>query len=348
MRVALFSAAFCAALSLGASAALAQATEDNVASGGQFPLAAKAGVNSDAIDKAPAGANNQGPFNADKWIRGKRFDPPAGGSPIWNPVKAKMMAGGKVTGGTVFYATAPQTYCAMANAGYDFIWTEMQHAPHTWAQVANMWAACPHARAVPGVRVPNANEFDEQHALDDGALVLIVPTVRTLAEGELGAKWAFFPPMGDRSVGGGPAFTPEFWGNVPGGYRQTINDNLVLIEMIESLGGLKDADKIAKIPGVSAIFAASSDLSNRTGYRPGDPDYERAINIVHDAAIHNHVGLCGPLAWRDRPDFNCFQAGSEDIAIARGAHQELGDLWNTQGKVSVGPYANMPPPPRMH
>jgi 2-keto-3-deoxy-L-rhamnonate aldolase RhmA len=38
-----------------------------------------------------------------------------------------MLQGGKVTGGTLFSATDPATYCAMANAGYDFIWTEMQH-----------------------------------------------------------------------------------------------------------------------------------------------------------------------------------------------------------------------------
>ena len=74
-------------------------------------------------------------------------------------------------------------------------------------------------------------------------------------------------------------------GSVPGGYRNTINDNLVLILMIETLEGLKNADEIAKVPGVHAIFAASGDLGNFSGYQQGDPDYERAINIVHDAAI---------------------------------------------------------------
>ena len=37
-----------------------------------------------------------------------------------------------MTGGTVFSATDPLTYCAMANAGYDFIWTEMQHNDRDW------------------------------------------------------------------------------------------------------------------------------------------------------------------------------------------------------------------------
>jgi hypothetical protein len=49
--------------------------------------------------------------------------------------------------------------------------------------------------------------------------------------------------------------------------------------------------------------------------------------------------LCGPFAWRDRPDFTCFQNGSESSAIAKGVTDELGPLANTQGKVSGGPYA---------
>ena len=93
------------------------------------------------------------------------------------------------------------------------------------------------------------------------------------------------------------------------------------------------------MPGVSAVFAASGDLGNFTGYRQGTPDYERAINIVHDAAIKAGTRLCGPFAWRDRPDFTCFQAGSETAAIARGVAAELGPLANTQGQVEVGPFA---------
>ena len=134
------------------------------------------------------------------------------------------------------------------------------------------------------------------------------------------------------------------WGGVPGGYRNTANDNIVLVLMIETLDGLKNAAEIARVPGVSAIFAASGDLGNFTGYRQGAPDYERAINIVHDAAISAGVRLCGPFAWRDRPDFTCFQAGSETAAIARGVAAELGPLTNTQGRPEVGPFALRPKP----
>jgi 2-keto-3-deoxy-L-rhamnonate aldolase RhmA len=126
---------------------------------------------------------------------------------------------------------------------------------------------------------------------------------------------------------------------VPGGYRATFNDNVVLILMIETLEGVKNAAEIAKVPGVTALFAASGDLGNFSGYRQGTPDYERLINAVHDAAIGAGKRLCGPFSWRDRPDFTCFQNGSETAAIARGVQAELGALANTQGKVEVGPLA---------
>ena len=307
----------------------------------EFPLAAPAGTDSRARDVAPAGAANSGRFDPATWKYGTAFDPPAG-TKLWNPVKLKMLAGGKVTGGTLFGATDPSTYCAMANAGYDFIWTEMQHDQRDWQAAARMWRTCPHARAVPGVRVAYTDEREIQHALDAGALVLVVPTVDTEQEAREVVEWSYFPPLGRRSNGGGQAFDAAMYGGVPGGYRATANDNIVLILMIETLEGVKNAAAIAKVPGVTAVFAASGDLANFTGYRQGQPDYERVINIVHDAAIAAGVRLCGPFAWRDRPDFTCFQAGSETAAIARGAAAELGPLANTQGKPEVGPFAVRP------
>jgi 2-keto-3-deoxy-L-rhamnonate aldolase RhmA len=317
-----------------------QATED-FAAPAAFPLAAPAGVDSRSMTTAPTNAVNTGPFDPATWKFGTAFNPPPGAK-IWNPVKLKMLQGGKVTGGTLFSATDPATYCAMAEAGYDFIWTEMQHDQRDWDQAAQMWRTCPFAGAVPGVRVARAEEREIQHALDAGALVVVVPTVDTVEEAIEARNWTYFPPLGRRSAGGGQAFEPAMWGRVPGGYRNTANDNIVLILMIETLEGLKNAAAIAKVPGVTAIFAASGDLGNFSGYRQGTPDYERVINIVHDAAINAKVRLCGPLAWRNRPDFTCFQAGTEIAAIRRGVAAELGDLVNTQPKPEVGPFAAAP------
>lgn len=262
---------------------------------------------------------NKGPVNPKTWIYGPRNDDTTN-APIWNPVKKKMLNGDRVVGGTVI-STDPQTYCAVARAGYDFTWTEMQHAAQDWADVGAMWRSCPEA-AVPGARVAYTDEREIQHALDEGAMVLVVPTVDTVAEAKEVVQWSHFPPMGRRSQGNGQA-GELFYKDVPGGYRQTFNKNLVTIVMIETLEGVMNAPKIAKVPGIDAVFAASSDLGNFSGYKQGDPDYEKLVTRIHNAATKAGVRLCGPLAWTDRPDFTCFQGGNNNSLIAKAAQEEL-------------------------
>ncbi len=272
-----------------------------------FPLAAPAGADSNAKTVAPAGSVNRGPFDPATWKYGPAFNPPAGAK-IWNPVKLKLMQGGKVTGGTLFGATDASTYCAMANAGYDFIWTEMQHSDRDWESAARMWRTCPWARAVPGVRVAYTDEREIQHALDSGALVVVVPTVDTAQEAIEARDWTYFPPLGRRSRGGGQAFGAEMWGNVPGGYRETANDNIVLILMIETLEGLKNADAIAKVPGVERdlrgehrprqfhrLRAAVAGLRARDQHRPrrghqGRRQVVRPAGLARPAGLHVFPG----------------------------------------------------------
>jgi 2-keto-3-deoxy-L-rhamnonate aldolase RhmA len=340
MKISPLFAALCAVAFAGNSASLAQ----NDVPADSFPLAAKAGVDSHADKIAPPGAVNEGPFNMNTWKYGHAFDAP-GSAAIWNPVKLKMMRGEKITSTTVMGNADPEVYCAAANSGVDFVWTEMQHSGGTWDSVQKMWSHCPNAKAVPGVRIPSANQFDEQHALDLGAMVLVVPTVHSLTEAREAVKWAYYPTKGGRSQG----HMSEAYSKVPGGYRSTFNNNLVLVAMIETLDGLKDADKIAALPGINAVFAASGDLSNFAGYKQGDPDYEREINIVHDAALRAGKYLCGPWFWLNRPDFKCFQGhGGDQItsvvpglqaAFVEAEKKEFGMLWNTPGLVTGGPFA---------
>ena len=94
-------------------------------------------------------------FRADEFDYGSRFKMPDGQQPeIWNPAKRKLLEGGPMIGGTV-RVPDPRTYCAMAAAGYDFIWVEMQHEAISWEQVARFWRTCP-GPAAPGVRVAYA------------------------------------------------------------------------------------------------------------------------------------------------------------------------------------------------
>lgn len=237
---------------------------------------------------------------------------------MYNTAKQKLAAGKQIVGGTVL-SPDPNIYCAMASAGFDFLWIEMQHSPLTYEDVARMIWACRGTPAIPFIRVPDATESDIQKATDIGALGIIVPTVDTVEKAEAAVKWARYPPAGRRSMGGGQY--RELWGN---DYRQTVNDNMMVVIMIETPLGVANAKEIAAVPGIDVIFAASGDLSNFSGHKQGDPEYEALVAAIHDVTLKSGIKLGGPLAWRNRAGFSFFQGPGETSLLKAGGQVVLG------------------------
>ena len=236
---------------------------------------------------------------------------------VYNTAKLKLKEGKQLFGATVLSPDA-NMYCAMANAGYDFLWIEMQHSPLTYGDVAKMIWACRGAAAMPFVRVPDATESDIQKATDIGAVGIIVPTVDTVEKAQAAVKWAKYPPEGRRSQGNGQY--GALWGS---DYRQTANDNMVVVIMIETPIGVANAEQIASVPGIDVIFAASTDLGNFSGHKQGDKEYESLVTKIHDVTLEHGIRLGGPQAWKDRSGFTFFQAPGETTLIHLGAQVNL-------------------------
>src|SRR4051794_24088743 len=228
---------------------------------------------------------------------------------IFNTVKQKLAAGKQVVGGTVSIPD-PDTYCAMANAGFDFLWIEMQHSPMSYQNVAHMIMACKGAPAMPFIRVPDATEGDIQKAVDMGAVGIIIPMVEDIQKVRNAIKFAKYPPLGKRSQGGGQY--GALWG---ADYRQIANDNVMIVAMIESPAGVALAEEMASTPGVDVIFAASTDLASFSGMKQGEPGYEALVTKIHDATLKAGKKLAGPLAWRQRPGYTFFQGPGETALI---------------------------------
>jgi 2-keto-3-deoxy-L-rhamnonate aldolase RhmA len=240
--------------------------------------------------------------------------------PLYNTAKEKLKEGKTLVGATIF-SPDPNIYCAMANAGYDFLWIEMQHSPLTYEDVARMIWACRGAKAMPFIRVPDATESDIHKATDIGALGIIVPTVDTVEKAQAAVKWAKYPPMGRRSQGNG-----QYGALYGSDYRQTANDNMVVVIMIETPIGVENAEKIASVPGIDVIFAASTDLGNFSGHKQGDKEYEAMVERIRDVTLEHGIRLGGPQAWMGRPGFTFFQAPGEPQLIQLGAQVNLGRL----------------------
>src|SRR3982751_435303 len=144
-------------------------------------------------------------------------------APLYNSARQKILQGKTVVGGTVS-SPDPNIYCAMASAGFDYTWIEMQHSPLTYSDVAKMIWSCRDAPATPMIRVPDATESDIQKATDIGALGVIVPTVDTVEKAQAAVKWSKYPPVGRRSLGDGQ-YVALYGQN----YRETANDNMLVV-----------------------------------------------------------------------------------------------------------------------
>ena len=206
----------------------------------------------------------------------------------------------------------------MANAGYDFLWIEMQHSPLTYQDVARMIWACRDSPAIPFIRVPDATEGDIQKATDIGALGIIVPMVASVNKIESAVRFAKYPPLGVRSQGGGQY--RRLWGD---DYRTSANDNIMVVAMIESPAGVAIADKIATVPGVDVVFAASTDIRSFSGASQGQPEYEALIMAINEATLKAGRVLGGPQAWMDREGFSFFQGPGTTALIRLGARTSL-------------------------
>ena len=232
--------------------------------------------------------------------------------PLYNIAKQDLLDQKQVTSRTISRLD-PEGYCE-ARKHWDFIWFEMQHSTMTWADMEKMIAACPGVQngyvAAPMIRMPNSVESDMQKGGDIGALGFIIPTI---GDGPLDSsfvsnvKFARYPPMGRRSTGAGQYNT--IWGGnnmrQPGqsliagapafAYADSINDNMLVVVMVETVESVIAANEIANTFGVDVVIEGNSDLSRFSGYGQNDDRYEDLMIRVHDAAIkagkfYGHAG----------------------------------------------------------
>ena len=204
--------------------------------------------------------------------------PAPGKAPLYNSAKQKLLDGKQVFSFTQSKFDIAG-YCEAAKH-YDFTWFEMQHSTLEFADVEKMIAACPHVRATPMIRLPDAQEWHIQHATDIGALGVIVPTVDDVDRAREAAKWARYPPVGRRSAGQGQY--RALWGN---DYRQTINDNMLVVIMIETPTGVANAYDIASVPGIDVVIIGNNDLSSFSGFSQKDERYHQLVQKVHDDVL---------------------------------------------------------------
>ena len=119
--------------------------------------------------------------------------------------------------------------------------------------------------------------------------------VNTVEDARNIVAWSKFPPMGVR--GQGSSFCGMASGLSLGDYVKTANRTLITAVQIETPQAVSNAEAIAAIEGVDALFIGPNDLAlSLLGYVPArwdEPEFLDALETVRQAGLKHgkHVGI---------------------------------------------------------
>src|SRR5262245_59742722 len=241
-----------------------------------------------------------------------------------NPVIEKLAAGKPFIGFQTGNLSLDNAR-TMARADADFVYVDMEHTPMDFSGL-NQFAMGMVDKATAlrkGSPAPNMALFARfapygregaqwiaKQALDAGLMGVIFNGVDTHEQALLAVRNMRYPqkrnskyqnPPGLR--GYGPATVAWVWGISTAEYERRADlwplnpvGDLLAIMMIESTEGIKNADAIAAVPGVGAIFlGAGSDLRQSLGVEQNSPEIEEAFQTILRACLARNVA-CGITA----------------------------------------------------
>jgi len=206
-----------------------------------------------------------------------------------NPLRARLEAGKPGLGVLV---TSPSVGVAqtLADAGFDWLFFDMEHAPIGIESVHAMITATSGTRTAPVVRVPWNVHWLVKPALDAGAMGIVFPMIRSAAEAEAAARAVRYPPAGER--GFGPFYAPMRFGVTMQTYADPADREILCILLIEHRDAVDDIENIVAVPGVDVCHIAPYDLAMSYGYRDSadHPEVhagiEKVERVVNDSPVH--------------------------------------------------------------
>lgn len=151
-----------------------------------------------------------------------------------------------------------------ANAGFDWLLIDGEHAPNDLRSIlAQLQAVAPYP-SHPVVRPPVGDAVLIKQLLDIGAQTLLIPMVESAEQARALVEAMRYPPRGIRGVGSSLARASR-WGKVPG-YLKEAESELCLLVQIESMRGLENLEAIAQVEGVDGVFIGPADLGASLGH----------------------------------------------------------------------------------
>lgn len=188
--------------------------------------------------------------------------------------KRKLLAGEPLIG-TLLTLGCAEIGEILSQAGFDWLWIDMEHSALTLPLVQHiLQAKSSHCPAL--VRVPEISTAYFKSVLDMGADGVIVPMVNSAEDARRVISGCKYPPDGHRGAGG---YRAQAYGAHFQEYITSANDNITILLQIESRDGADNIAEILNVPDVDGIIIGPYDLSGSVG-RLGEITHPEVIRYI--------------------------------------------------------------------
>lgn len=175
-------------------------------------------------------------------------------------VREKLAAGKIVYGTMMQELRSPAVPILFANAGYDFVFIDMEHGAHDMETVADMIKVCRGVGITPFVRVPDLQYHFIARCLDAGAQGFMVPRISSREQAEKAVAYSKYPPMGERGCSINKGHNDYKGADLLEFIKEANATNFVILQ-IERKDAMEDLDNILSVKGVDAAILGPNDMA---------------------------------------------------------------------------------------
>jgi 2-keto-3-deoxy-L-rhamnonate aldolase RhmA len=195
-----------------------------------------------------------------------------------NKLRAILASGGTAFGTMIGEVRSPSIALIFANAGFDYVFVDMEHGPFSLETAADILRTARLAGITALVRAPDAQYHLIARLMDAGAEGVMVPRVETVAAVETVVSAVRYPPLGVRGLSTSKGHN-DFRSSPSLEFtRQANAENLVILQ-IERREAIDRIDDLLSVPGVDAAIIGPIDLSVSLGV-PTDFSHPAMIEAI--------------------------------------------------------------------
>ena len=248
-------------------------------------------------------------------------------------------AGARPLLGAALYFYDPIFLEIAAYMGFKVIWIEMEHAPITFAEAADLCRMATGTGMLTMIRIPDTRRESVLKAAECGPDIIDVPMADTPEHLEELVKYSRFAPGGSRGhFTVSRALKYGLVDDVPA-EQQRLNRDLSLLAQVETTAALARIEELAAVPGVD-LFIGPSDLAASLGLagQTGHPEVLTAGKKIIETARRNGKKIataCGAADYAHwiRMGVDLLFCTNDIVCLKMGAHSALKSVTEAMERV---------------